>query len=128
MDFLADCQARLAFDLIANTWNAVVLWALRDGPCRHGELRRRIGGISTKVLTETLRRLEYNGLIARPARGGAPPRLEYELTELGASLLGPIEAFGQWSFRHAEEVLAAQDRAERTPGPPAASWPTRRPA
>lgn len=110
--FLADCQARLAFDLIGNTWNAVLLWALRDGPARPGELRARIGGISTKVLTETLRRLEYNGLISRRAYAEAPPRVEYGLTDLGRSLLDPIGAFGEWAFEHAHEVMEAQEKAE----------------
>ncbi|MFG3436791.1 winged helix-turn-helix transcriptional regulator [Nonomuraea sp. NPDC047897] len=110
--FLADCQARLAFDLLANTWNAVVVWGLRHGPRRPGELREQIGGISPKVLTETLRRLEFNGLVARRAYAEAPPRVEYELTELGRTLLGPIGTFGEWAFAHAEDVLAAQDRWE----------------
>lgn len=110
--FLADCRARLAFDLLANTWNAVAVWALRDGPLRHGELRARIGGISQKVLTETLRRLEFNGLVSRRAYGGAPPRVEYELTALGRTLLAPIDAVGAWAFAHGDEVLAAQDRYE----------------
>ncbi|MEU1719222.1 winged helix-turn-helix transcriptional regulator [Actinomadura sp. ATCC 39365] len=108
--FLADCQARLAFDLIANTWNAVVVWSLRHGPCRPGELRAQIGGISPKVLTETLRRLEFNGLVTRRAYAEAPPRVEYALTDLGRSLLGPIEAFGVWAHDHAEDVMDAQDR------------------
>ncbi|GAB2955733.1 winged helix-turn-helix transcriptional regulator [Nonomuraea fastidiosa] len=110
--FLADCQARLAFDLLGNTWNAVVLWALRHGPRRPGQLREEIGGIRTKVLTETLRRLEYNGLVARHAYAEAPPRVEYELTPLGRSLLPPIEAFGEWAFDHADEVMAAQERMD----------------
>ncbi|SEG91154.1 DNA-binding transcriptional regulator, HxlR family [Nonomuraea solani] len=109
--YLADCQARLAFDLIANTWNAVVVWSLRHGPRRPGRLREEIGGISTKVLTETLRRLEHNGLVVRHAYAEAPPRVEYELTDLGRTLLGPIEAFGEWAFDHADEVMAAQDRS-----------------
>jgi DNA-binding HxlR family transcriptional regulator len=109
--FLADCQARLAFDLISNTWTAVVIWSLRDGPRRPGDLRARIGGISTKVLTETLRRLEFNGLVARRAYAEAPPRVEYELTPLGRTLLAPIGALGEWAFDHADEVLAAQDDA-----------------
>ena len=108
--FLADCRARLAFDLLSNTWNAVVLWALRDGPRRPGALREHIGGISPKVLTETLRRLEFNGLVERHAYGEAPPRVEYELTDLGRTLLGPIGAFGAWAFEHGDEVMAAQDR------------------
>lgn len=111
--FLADCRARLAFDLLANTWNAVALWALRHGPRRPGELREHIGGISPKVLTETLRRLEFNGLVTRRAYAEAPPRVEYELTALGRTLLGPIESFGAWGFAYGDEVMAAQDRAER---------------
>ncbi|MFD8316820.1 winged helix-turn-helix transcriptional regulator [Kitasatospora purpeofusca] len=107
---LADCRARLAFDLLSNTWNAVVLRALRDGPRRPVELRERIGGISSKVLTETLRRLQFNGLVDRHPLPGAPPRVEYRLTALGRSFLGPIEAVGAWAFEHGDEVMAAQDR------------------
>jgi DNA-binding HxlR family transcriptional regulator len=115
---LADCRARLAFDLLANTWNAVVLWALRDGPVRPGVLRGHIGGISPKALTETLRRLEFNGLVARHAYDETPPRVEYALTDLGRTLLGPIDAFGAWAFEHGDEVMAAQDRAaELSEGP-----------
>ncbi|CCK29617.1 hypothetical protein BN159_5238 [Streptomyces davaonensis JCM 4913] len=109
--FLADCRARLAFDLLANTWNAVVIWALRHGPERPGALRERIGGISPKVLTETLRRLEFNGLVDRRAHPGSPPRVDYALTDLGHSLLPAIEAFGTWAFEHGDEVMAAQERA-----------------
>jgi DNA-binding HxlR family transcriptional regulator len=111
--FLADCRARLAFDLLANTWNSVVLWALRDGPSRPVALRERIGGISQKVLTETLRRLEFNGLLERRDHGGSPPRVEYELTPLGRTLLGPIGAFGAWAFEHGDEVMAAQEHYTR---------------
>ncbi|MFJ4090975.1 winged helix-turn-helix transcriptional regulator [Kitasatospora sp. NPDC089913] len=115
--FLADCRARLAFDLLSNTWNAVVLRALRDGPRRPVELRQRIGGISSKVLTETLRRLQFNGLVDRRALPGAPPRVEYRLTGLGRSFLGPIEAVGAWAFEHGDEVMAAQERGEAERGP-----------
>ncbi len=110
--FLADCRARLAFDLLSNTWNAVLLWALRDGPLRPVELRERIGGISSKVLTETLRRLQFNGLVERRSLPGAPPRVEYRLTPLGRTFLAPIDAVGAWAFEHGDEVMAAQDRAE----------------
>ncbi|MFF3330053.1 winged helix-turn-helix transcriptional regulator [Streptomyces sp. NPDC002888] len=111
--FLADCRTRLAFDLVSNTWNPVVVWALKDGPRRPGELQTHIGGISQKVLTETLRRLEFNGLVARRAYGGSPPRVEYELTGLGRTLIAPIEAFGAWAHDHGDEVMAAQDRYTR---------------
>jgi len=100
-EFLADCRTRLALDLLSNTWNGVVLWALRSGPVPHGLLRTRIGGISAKVLTETLRRLEFNGLVTG----------RYELTRLGESLLGPLESLGRWAHEHGDEVLRAQDAA-----------------
>ncbi|MEW1694341.1 MULTISPECIES: helix-turn-helix domain-containing protein [unclassified Streptomyces] len=109
--FLADCRARLAFDLLANTWNAVVLWALRDGPRRPVELRERIGGISSKVLNETLRRLRDSGLVERRPHPGSPPRVEYELTDLGRTLLGPIEFMGAWGFERGDEVMAAREAA-----------------
>ncbi|MGW4871789.1 winged helix-turn-helix transcriptional regulator [Streptomyces chartreusis] len=109
--FLADCRARLAFDLLSNTWNAVALWALRDGPSRPVELRERIGGISSKVLTETLRRLQFYGLIDRHAHPETPARVEYELTPLGRTLLTPIDAVGAWAFEHGDEVMAAQETA-----------------
>lgn len=112
--FLADCRARLAFDLLSNTWDAVVLRALRDGPRRPVELRERIGGISSKVLTETLRRLRFNGLVERHAHPGAPPRVEYRLTPLGRTFLAPLEAVGAWAFEHGDEVMAAQEAAEAT--------------
>ncbi|MGP4109899.1 winged helix-turn-helix transcriptional regulator [Streptomyces sp. 4N509B] len=97
---------------MGNTWTAVVVWALRDGPRRPVELRRRIGGISGKVLGETLRRLAHHGLVTHRRHREAPPRVDYELTPLGRTLLPLIEAFGAWAFDHAEEVLDAQDRWE----------------
>jgi DNA-binding HxlR family transcriptional regulator len=111
--FSADCRARLAFDLLSNTWNPVVVWELQYGPRRPGELRAEIGGISAKVLTETLRRLESNGLVVRRTRADAPHRVEYALTGLGRTLLEPIGVFGKWAFEHGDAVLAAQDRNSR---------------
>ncbi|WP_119287683.1 helix-turn-helix domain-containing protein [Streptomyces sp. YIM 130001] len=109
--FLADCRARLAFDLFSNTWNPVVLWALRNGPMRPVELRERIGGISSKVLTETLRRLRANGLVERNERTGSASRVEYRLTALGGTLLSPIDAVGAWAFEHGDEVMTAREAA-----------------
>lgn len=110
MDYLADCRTRLVLDLLANTWNGVVVWALRHGPLRPVTLRKRIGGISAKALNETLRRLEHSGLVARRAYREAPPRVEYHLTELGESLLGPLETLGVWAHTHGDAVVAAQDK------------------
>ncbi|MET7622404.1 helix-turn-helix domain-containing protein [Streptomyces sp. NPDC005408] len=110
--FDADCRARLAFDLVAHIWNPVVVWALSEGPRRPRELREQIGGISSKVLTETLRRLEHSGLVSRRSYREAPPRVEYELTTLGRSLLEPIEALGRWAVQHGDEIVRIQERAE----------------
>ncbi|MFG2581482.1 winged helix-turn-helix transcriptional regulator [Streptomyces malaysiensis] len=111
--FIADCRARLGFDLLARTWTAVVIFGLREGPRRPGELRAAIGGISAKVLNDTLRGLEDDGLVERRRYAEAPPRVEYGLTALGKTLLGPIEALGAWSVEYADAVVEAQERAER---------------
>jgi DNA-binding HxlR family transcriptional regulator len=108
MAYLADCRARLAFDLLAHTWSSVVVWALRHGPQRPVTLRKRIGGISAKALNETLRRLEHSGLVTRQAYREAPPRVEYRLTPLGETLLGPLETLGDWAATHGDDVVAAQ--------------------
>ncbi|NUR93854.1 MAG: helix-turn-helix transcriptional regulator [Kribbellaceae bacterium] len=84
----------------------VVLYSLADGPARPGELRRQIGGISQKVLTETLRRLEHNGLVARQRYAEAPPRVEYSLTTAGQDLLVPIRALGDWAAAYADRLPA----------------------
>ncbi|RKN10034.1 winged helix-turn-helix transcriptional regulator [Streptomyces radicis] len=110
--FIADCRARVAFDVLGHTWNGVVLWALRQGPCRPVELRARIGGISAKVLNETLRRLERDGLVTRRRFREAPPRVEYGLTPLGRTLLPALEAFGAWASVHGDAVAAAREGEE----------------
>jgi DNA-binding HxlR family transcriptional regulator len=110
--FLADCPARLAVELIADKWTVVVLAGLSRGPVRHGELIELIGGISRKVLTQTLRRLESHGLVRRHAYAEVPPRVEYELTPLGATLTEPIHVLTEWARANADAVLDALDAAE----------------
>ncbi|KIF71666.1 HxlR family transcriptional regulator [Streptomyces sp. AcH 505] len=112
--FLSDCPARLAIELIADKWTAVVLYGLSQGPVRHGELIELIGGISRKVLTQTLRRLAAHGLVRRRAYAEAPPRVEYELTQLGATLIDPIHMLTEWARMHGDAVLDALDA---DPGP-----------
>ncbi|MFE1801544.1 winged helix-turn-helix transcriptional regulator [Streptomyces sp. NPDC059517] len=112
-ELVADCRLRAAADLFAHTWDPVVLAALRAGPCRRRDLRAAIGGISDKVLTDTLRRLLANGLVDRRAHAEAPPRVEYALTALGRSLVeGPMAALGQWVTEHGDELLEAQEAQE----------------
>ena len=107
--FLADCPARLTVELIADKWTVVVLAGLSKGPVRHGELVELIGGISRKMLTQTLRRLEAHGLVHRYAYAEAPPRVEYELTPLGATLIDPIHTLTEWARANGDAVLDALD-------------------
>ncbi len=110
--FLADCPARLAVEVIADKWAVVVLWGLNDRPRRHSELITLVGGISKKVLTQTLRRLQTNGLVTREDFGGVPPRVEYDLTDLGRTLMDPIRLLTTWAEDNGEAVLAAQENAQ----------------
>lgn len=110
--FLADCPARLAVEIIADKWSVVVLYALSRGPRRHGDLVGLIGGISRKMLTQTLRRLSRHGLVARHAYPEVPPRVEYSLTELGRTLIQPIRDLAQWAEDHGSAILDALDEAD----------------
>ncbi|WP_433220047.1 winged helix-turn-helix transcriptional regulator [Dactylosporangium sp. CS-047395] len=111
-EFSADCQARIAFEVLANRWDSVVVFTLgASGPMRPSALAGRIGGIKAKVLHDALRRLEYNGLVAKTSFAEAPPRVDYALTEAGQALLEPMRAMGQWALRYGDDVLAAQERA-----------------
>ena len=107
--FLADCPARLAVEVIADKWAVVVLWGLNEGPQRHSDLVTLIGGISKKMLTQTLRRLQANGLVTRHDHGGVPPRVEYQLTDLGRTLMNPIRMLTEWAEQNGDAILAAQE-------------------
>ncbi len=107
--FLADCPARLAIEIIADKWAVVVVFALSRGPRRHGELVDLIGGISRKVLTQTLRKLQGYGLVDRRAYAEAPPRVEYRLTDLGKTLVEPIGVLTKWATVNGDAVVAAQE-------------------
>lgn len=97
---LADCPARTTLELISGTWMIVVLIGLAHGPRRYSDLQRRAGGITKKMLSETLTKAVDSGLVARPAgRGG-----EYVLTSLGDSLLVPLTALTAWAEAHADDL------------------------
>jgi DNA-binding HxlR family transcriptional regulator len=109
---VADCRLRAATDLLAHRWDPIVLTALRSGPRRRHELRTIIGGVSDKALTEALHRLLDNGFATRYVYAEAPPRVDFELTQLGASLVdGPLKELGRWILQHGDELLDAQERA-----------------
>ncbi len=102
------CPSRRVLALIADKWTMLILPALQDGPRRNAELMRAVGGVSQKMLTQTLRELERNGLIERHDYGEVPPRVDYRLTGLGRSLTEPIWALDRWAERHFNEVEAAR--------------------
>jgi DNA-binding HxlR family transcriptional regulator len=110
--FLADCPARLAVEIIADKWSVVVIYALCNGPRRPGEMIERIGGISKKMLTQTLRRLQRHGLVDRRAYAEVPPRVEYSLTPLGDTLVEPIVVLTRWAEGYGEAVADAQEAFE----------------
>ncbi|MFD7845436.1 winged helix-turn-helix transcriptional regulator [Nocardia sp. NPDC059764] len=103
----SDCPARLAVDVFGNSWLTVIVYTLREGPMRPVELRRAIGGISQKMLTQTLRRMRAMGLLEHRRYAEAPPRVEYSLTPAGRDLLIPIFALGEWADRHGDTVRTA---------------------
>ncbi|WP_182873384.1 winged helix-turn-helix transcriptional regulator [Microbispora sp. H10670] len=110
--FLADCPARLAIEIITDKWAVVVLFALSRRPCRHGELVDLVGGISRKVLTHTLRRLQGYGLVERHSYAEAPPRVEYSLTDLRLTLVEPIAVLTDWARTYGGAVVSFQEAAE----------------
>lgn len=117
--FLADCPARLAVEIISDKWSVLVLFGLGRQPRRHGELVDLIGGVSRKVLTQTLRRLQRYGLVERHA--AAPRDVEYRLTDLGRTLIEPIDVLTDWARKYGGAVADFQDAADaavsRGPGP-----------
>lgn len=107
----ATCPSRIILNRIGDRWTIFVIMALSTEVLRFTELKNRIGIVTPKVLTETLRALEADGLVAREVFAEVPPRVEYRLTELGVSLLEPINAIRSWAELHVPEVLEARERA-----------------
>jgi DNA-binding HxlR family transcriptional regulator len=92
----ADCPSRDILDLVGDRWSLLVMLVIAQGVRRNGELKRRVGGISQKMLTQTLRALEANGLVSRHDFATVPPHVEYELTPLGLSLQHALTPLFEW--------------------------------
>ena len=107
--------ARLAsiLDRIGDRWTVLIVGALWDGNARFSELRRRIEGVSQKMLTQTLRGLERDGLVRRTVYPEVPVRVEYTLTEAGRTLREPLRALEEWSIAHLGDVSASQEAYDR---------------
>ncbi|BAL87818.1 putative HxlR-family transcriptional regulator [Actinoplanes missouriensis 431] len=111
------CPSRDLLDQIGSKWAVLVLGELgRHGPCRFTQLRRQLAGVSEKMLTQTLRTLERDGLLRRTVYPEVPIRVEYELTPLGQTLRGPLKALTEWSVQHIEDVLEAREEYDERAG------------
>lgn len=106
--YSAKCATRQVLDHIAGKWTVLIVDALRDGTMRYTDLSRRIEGVSQKMLTQTLRSLETDGFLLRTVTPTIPPRVDYELTELGRSLGEPIRALREWTETHINEIERAR--------------------
>jgi DNA-binding HxlR family transcriptional regulator len=98
------CPCRGLLDLIANKWTTLAVGALEDGPQRFGVLQRHLEGVSPKVLTQTLRRMEDAGLLTRTVYPAVPLHVEYELTGVGRSLIVPLRGLRDWAEKHLHEL------------------------
>ncbi|MER6735656.1 winged helix-turn-helix transcriptional regulator [Streptomyces puniciscabiei] len=107
--YLAACPSRQILDVLANKWTMLLMGALSGGPMRFGELRRRLDGITQKMLTQTLRTLERDGLVTRTVYPTIPPKVEYAATELGESVTALMHAIRTWSEDNINAVLDARD-------------------
>ena len=103
------CPSRTVLRHVVDRWTPLVVTVLADGPSRFGELRSRIGGVTPKVLTQTLRSMERDGLVTRTQLPGGPPRVDYELTDLGRSLQAPIGALRTWIQDNSAQILAHRE-------------------
>jgi DNA-binding HxlR family transcriptional regulator len=106
----ASWHGRKVLDRIGDRWTVLIVAVLSDGTRRFSELRDAIGGITPKVLTQTLRALKRDGLVTRTVYAEVPPRVEYCLTDLGRSLITPIAAVRSWAEQNTEHILATQAR------------------
>jgi DNA-binding HxlR family transcriptional regulator len=106
-------DVRQILDLIADKWTALVILALSRGTYRYSELHRTIGGVSQKMLTQTLRSLEASGLIDRKVYPTVPPMVEYSLTPLGETLVKPLKTLCDWASEHMDEVEKAREKQDR---------------
>jgi DNA-binding HxlR family transcriptional regulator len=116
--FLAACPSRQVLDRISDKWVTLILVALAGGPLRYSDLCRVIAGVSQKMLTQTLRTLERDGLVARTVTPSVPVRVDYALTPLGRSLMPAVNVIKAWAEQHIGEIQTSRDAYDsRTAAP-----------
>ena len=101
---------------VGDKWSVYIIVLLGDGPKRFNEIKRLVGGISQRMLTLTLRGLERDGLVTRTVFPTIPPRVDYELTDLGRSLWAAVEPLGSWAQDHVKDIIQARDKFDEKAG------------
>ena len=117
----AGAAIRNVLDRIGDKWSLLVIVTLENGPLRHSQLKRRVAGVSQRMLTLTLRQLERDGLVTRSIHPQIPPRVDYELTDLGRTLIPTAQGIAQWAIEHfaaIERARADFDGREESPKAP----------
>jgi DNA-binding HxlR family transcriptional regulator len=109
-------QSKLVSPIFIGRWTPKVLFSLKERPYRHGQLRRRLGSVSQRMLTRTLRNLESTGLIAKRVTGSKAMAVEYSLTRLGRTLIGPLGGMCRWAKRYRKGVTADVYLSQAHPG------------
>src|SRR3954467_1787371 len=107
-DYAVGSPTRLALNVLAHKWTLLIVLALKGGPLRFTRLRSLVPGVTSQVLTASLRELERDGIVVRREYSAVPPHVEYSLTELGASLCEPARAIRAWAEKNGPAVLAAR--------------------
>jgi DNA-binding HxlR family transcriptional regulator len=108
--YVDGCPTRTVLDRIGDRWTVLVVGTLSQGPARFSELARRVEGVSQKMLTQTLRGLERDGLVTRTVHAEVPPRVEYELTRAGSTLIEPLAALDAWARTHLADIEESRRR------------------
>jgi DNA-binding HxlR family transcriptional regulator len=106
------CPSRLALDMLMDKWTPLVIFLLHNGPQRYTHLKRQIGGVTQKMLTQTLRKLEREGLVARTVYPTSPPTVEYALTSLGETLYEPLEQLFSWTRTYGAQLPSIRKRRD----------------
>ncbi len=108
-----ECPIMATIAMISDKWKVLILCKLRKGKLRFNELKRELQGVTQRVLTHQLRELEADGLVKRTVYAEVPPRVEYELTHLGATLMPALETLEAWASEHSTELLATRSMQEK---------------
>ncbi|MEB3214127.1 MAG: helix-turn-helix domain-containing protein [Leptolyngbyaceae bacterium] len=111
--FTLNCPTQQVLDVVGDKWSAIVMYCLAYRPRRYNEIQRRIEGISQKVLTQSLRKLERHGLVQREVLSEMPPSVEYSLTPLGETLIEPLMAIANWSREYFPQVVKSREQYDQ---------------